>query len=113
MKKTLLAIAAASMIVPTAAQAYDRPHGNYGQYVSKQAHKKNADKKRAQAYYKFRKGERFDRSRATNYRKIDYRQYRDLRAPPRGYEYVRSGDDVLLVAIGSGIIGAVIGGLLF
>jgi Ni/Co efflux regulator RcnB len=34
-----------------------------------------------------------------------------LRAPPRGYHYVRSGNDVVLAAIAGGLITAVIAGL--
>lgn len=37
--------------------------------------------------------------------RVDYRQYRNLRAPPRGYEYIR--DDrgtVLLVGVATGVI---------
>lgn len=60
----------------------------------------------------WRKGERFDRRYAQNYRQIDYRQYRGLRAPPRGYQYYQSGNDAVLVAVASGLIGAVIGGAL-
>jgi len=56
------------------------------------------------------KGERFDRNRAQNYRQIDYRHYRGLRAPPRGYRYYQSGNDAILVGITSGIIGGVIAG---
>lgn len=63
-----------------------------------------------QAYRHWRKGERFDRRYAQNYRQIDYRQYRGLRAPPRGYHYVRSGNDALLVGITSGVIAAVVAG---
>ena len=40
----------------------------------------------------------------------DYNRY-GLRAPPRGYQYVRSGNDVVLAAIASGLITAVIAGL--
>ena len=58
----------------------------------------------------WRKGERFDSRQARNYRQIDYRQYRGLRAPPRGYHYVRSGNDAVLVGITSGIIAAVVAG---
>lgn len=55
------------------------------------------------------KGQRFDRNHATNYRVVNnYRDYR-LSAPPRGYQWVRSGNDAVLIAITSGIIGAVIG----
>ncbi|MBB3989370.1 RcnB family protein [Croceicoccus naphthovorans] len=72
---------------------------NHGKYVSRAAHK-------------WRKGERFDRRYARDYRVVSYRDYRGLRAPPRGYHYVRSGNDVLLVGITSGIIGAVIGNMI-
>lgn len=55
------------------------------------------------------KGQRFDRNHATNYRVVNnYRDYR-LSAPPRGYQWVRSGNDAVLIAITSGIVGAVIG----
>lgn len=40
----------------------------------------------------------------------DYSRY-GLRAPPRGYQYVRSGNDVVLAAIAGGLITAVIAGL--
>ena len=40
----------------------------------------------------------------------DYHRY-GLRAPPHGYHYVRSGDDVVLAAIAGGLITAVIAGL--
>ncbi len=60
----------------------------------------------------WRKGERFDRARARNYRQIDYRQYRGLRAPPRGYRYVQSGNDAVLVGITSGIVAAVLSGVI-
>ncbi|WP_426023551.1 RcnB family protein [Brevundimonas sp. PWP3-1b1] len=40
----------------------------------------------------------------------DYNRY-GLRAPPRGYQYVRSGNDVVLAAVAGGLITAVIAGL--
>ena len=58
----------------------------------------------------WRRGERFDYRRARNYRVItDYRGYR-LRTPPRGYHYVRSGNDAVLVGITSGVIAGIIAG---
>lgn len=58
---------------------------------------------------RWNKGQRFDRRYATNYRVVNnYRDYR-LSAPPRGYQWVRSGNDAVLIAITSGIIGAVVG----
>jgi len=40
----------------------------------------------------------------------DYSRY-GLRRPPQGYQYVRSGNDVVLAAIAGGLITAVIAGL--
>ncbi|WP_340264255.1 RcnB family protein [Sphingobium mellinum] len=61
-------------------------------------------------YRRWAKGQRFDRRYASDYRVIDnYRGYR-LRTPPRGYHWVRSGNDAVLVAITSGIIASVISG---
>lgn len=61
------------------------------------------------------KGQRFDRRYASNYRVVDYRQYRNqqLYAPPRGYEWHQSGNDAVLVSVATGLIGAVLGGVLF
>ncbi len=63
-------------------------------------------------YRRWAKGQRFDRRYANNYRVVDWRQYRGRRlyAPPRGYHWVRSGNDAVLVGITSGLIGAVIAG---
>lgn len=61
----------------------------------------------------WRRGERFDYRQARNYRVInDWRGYRarHLYAPPRGYHWVRSGNDAVLVAVTGGLIGAVLAG---
>lgn len=61
-------------------------------------------------YRSWNRGERFDSRYASNYRVIDnYRDYR-LQAPPYGYQWEQSGNDAVLVALASGLIGAVIGG---
>ena len=39
----------------------------------------------------------------------DYRNYR-LKTPPRGYHWVRDGNDYILVGVSSGIISAIING---
>ena len=58
-------------------------------------------------YNQWKKGDRFDRNRATNYRVInsprDYRLYN----APRGYQWVRSGNDAVLIGITSGIVSAI------
>lgn len=56
------------------------------------------------------KGEKFDQRRASHYQVVDYRQHRGLKAPPRGYHYVRSGNDILLVGITSGVVASILGG---
>lgn len=41
---------------------------------------------------------------------MDYRQHKGLKAPPRGYHYVRSGDDIVLVGITNGVVASIMGG---
>ena len=48
--------------------------------------------------------------RSNQYVVSDYGRY-GLRQPPRGYQYVRSGNDVVLTAVATGLITAVIAGL--
>lgn len=48
--------------------------------------------------------------RTNQYVVTDYYRY-GLQAPPRGYHYVRSGNDVVLAAVAGGLITAVIAGL--
>lgn len=55
------------------------------------------------------KGQRFDRRHATNYRVISNPRAYRLSNAPRGYQWVRSGNDAVLIGVTSGLIGAVIG----
>ncbi|HZU50291.1 MAG TPA: RcnB family protein [Sphingomicrobium sp.] len=55
------------------------------------------------------RGDRFDNRYAVNYRVIDNPGYYNLRPAPYGYRWVQSGNDAVLVAIASGIIGSIIG----
>lgn len=56
----------------------------------------------------WRRGDRLPSAYAHRYRDVDYRAAR-LRAPPRGYHYVRDDrGDVLMVAIATGLIVSVI-----
>jgi Ni/Co efflux regulator RcnB len=48
--------------------------------------------------------------RSNQYVVSDYGRY-GLRQPPRGYQYVRSGNDVVLAAVATGLITAVVAGL--
>jgi Ni/Co efflux regulator RcnB len=65
-------------------------------------------------YRRWAKGQRFDRRYAPNYAVVDYRKYRARRlyAPPRGYHWVRSGNDAVLVGITTGLVAATLAGAL-
>lgn len=96
MKRLLpLALAAASMIaMPVAAQAKDQRPQTHQVQKAKKAPAKSHQKS---AYQRFNQGDRFDRSRAANYRTVNYRTVRGLKAPGRNAIYVRAGNDVLLI----------------
>ncbi|MBJ7442963.1 MAG: RcnB family protein [Sphingobium sp.] len=128
-KKILMALATttlvASPIISSQAQAqgYGQPHRQEqtrtvvkqkpnGRTVVKQktvVRKDVRNNRYATSNHRWAKGQRFDRRQASNYRVINnYRGYR-LNAPPRGYQWVQSGNDAVMIAITSGLIGAVIG----
>jgi Ni/Co efflux regulator RcnB len=137
MKKVILIAAAATMFaVPANAAPGGRDHRARVQKVEKERVAQRTNRSVVQARNVYRqpvqvrnvyrqpvlvkanrghqwsRGQRFDRRYATNYRVIDnYRAY-NLNTPPYGYRYVQSNNDIVLVAIASGIIGAVFGNLL-
>lgn len=55
----------------------------------------------------WRRGEYLPRQYRGNAYGIDYRRYR-LPPPPRGYQYTRVNDDVVLTAIATGLIASVV-----
>jgi Ni/Co efflux regulator RcnB len=115
MKKATAILAALALAIPGTALAQGKGHGqgddrgvghgqadkpvNHGQIVREVAHR-------------FKKGDKFDRRLARDYRVIDYQDYRALRRPPEGYRYVRSGEDILLISIASNLVEEVFTGLL-
>jgi len=108
MKKFILAAAVASMVATPVLAAAPQQHHGRPPVEKKVVVKKKVVVAKPNYRNSWRKGERFDSRQARNYRQIDYRQYRGLKAPPRGYRYVQSGNDAVLVGITSGIIAAVI-----
>ncbi|MES2339040.1 MAG: RcnB family protein [Pseudomonadota bacterium] len=61
----------------------------------------------------WRKGERFNRAQARNYRQVtNWRQYQNRRlyAPQRGQQWVQSGNDAILITVASGVVAAVLAG---
>ena len=107
MKKLIIAaLAASAAIAPIAAAPADAQIRRHDTTV-------RHDAGRNQGFRSWRKGERFDSRQASNYQQInDWRAYRGRRlyAPPRGYHWVRSGNDAVLVAVAGGLIGAVLAG---
>jgi len=106
MKKFFLAAIAATLVASPALAAAPQQHGQHG--PQRPGVQQNHRPAPAVKYKSWRKGERFDSRYARNYHQIDYRRYHRLKAPPRGYRYVQSGNDALLVGITSGVIAAVI-----
>ncbi|WP_288410323.1 RcnB family protein [uncultured Sphingomonas sp.] len=121
MKKLILAAMTASLLAtPMAASAQSRTviKERPGRTIVVEKNRQGQNVRRTVVrqqpvrYANWQRGQRFDRNRAPNYRQIDYHAYRQrgVYAPPRGYQWVQSGNDAVLIAIASGLIGAVIGG---
>jgi Ni/Co efflux regulator RcnB len=70
-------------------------------------HNRFMNQNRFQAH-RWNRGDRFDSRYATNYMVVSNPYAYNLRAAPYGYRWVRSGDDAVLIAITSGIIGAIL-----
>jgi len=117
MKKIALALAGASValtgLVATPASAADfGRHNDRGRYEQVQKRKvvrnRIVIKNRYQQAHRWQRGQRFDRRYAMNYRVISNPGYYHLRQAPYGYRWVQSGNDAVLIAITSGIIGAIL-----
>ncbi len=118
LKKLIQATVATAMIatpmIAASAEAQTRHTTTTVQHRPNGTVVKKTTVTRAPTYRTWRKGQRFDRRYAQNYRVVDYRQYRQRRlyAPPRGYQWVRSGNDAVLIGVTSGIVSAVLSGAL-
>jgi Ni/Co efflux regulator RcnB len=117
MKKIALALAGASValtgLAATPASAADFGRHDRGRYEQVQKRKVvrnrvvfNNNHNRMQTR-RWARGQRFDQRYAVNYRVINNPGYYHLRPAPRGYRWVQSGNDAVLIAITSGIIGAI------
>jgi Ni/Co efflux regulator RcnB len=115
MKKLTLALAGASVALtgiaasPASAADFGRHDRNRYEQVRTRTVVRNrvVNRDRFQAR-RWQRGERFDRRYASNYRVISNPYYYHLRPAPRGYRWVQSGNDAVLIAITSGIIGALV-----
>lgn len=111
MKKLLAILIAGALVLPaTAGIAQDRDRDPPRDSRDRDPPRANGDRDdRARSVHRFKKGERFSRARAANYRRLNYREHRrHLSAPPRGYVWVRAGDDALLVRLSNNLISRVV-----
>jgi Ni/Co efflux regulator RcnB len=122
LSKILLGTAAAASVVAAAAPAsaqsfgYDHGRGRVEQVRTRTVVRQNVARQdvrqnRFQAR-RWNRGERFDSRYASNYRIISNPRAYRLQNAPRGYRWVQSGNDAVLVAIASRLIGAVLGNAL-
>jgi len=120
MKKLIFALAGASVVLsatPAAAQSFGHnDRGRYEQVQKRQVTQRKVvrvtNKSQHMQARKWSRGQRFDSRYAYNYRVINNPRAYHLYNAPRGYRWVQSGNDAILVAITSGIIGAIIGNAL-
>jgi Ni/Co efflux regulator RcnB len=120
MRKFALALAGASVALtglaatPAAAADFGRhDRGTFEQvqnrgFIQNRGFVQNrfADNHRFQGR-NWQRGDRFDSRYAMNYRVIGNPGYYHLRTAPYGYRWVQSGNDAVLVAVASGIIGSI------
>ena len=127
MKKLILGVAAGASVLiaaPASAQTFGRHDDGRGRTEQVQQQRfgnrdagqrnfgqsnfgqRNVQVRQVQTR-RWNQGERFDSRYASNYRIIG-NSYRNRQAP-RGYRWVQSGNDAVLVALASGLIGAIIG----
>jgi Ni/Co efflux regulator RcnB len=117
MKKVILGVAAAASVLAAAAPASAQTFGFRGDRGRVEQVQRNGfasrdfgrrDVRQVQTR-RWNMGDRFDSRYASNYRIIDNPYAYRLRQAPRGYRWVQSGNDAVLVALASGLIGAIIG----
>lgn len=118
MKKLIATAMAITMMMPAAAFAQDRndrnDHNNRDdnkrEVVAAPKEEKAAPKedkaapKEEKKVHKFTKGERFERSKAVSYRRVDHKEHSRLTAPPSGYVWVRAGPDALLARLSNNVV---------
>jgi Ni/Co efflux regulator RcnB len=103
MKKFIIAALAASVIATPVLAAPNFGHDDRGRV--EQRH----DNRGQQFQHRnWRKGERFDRRYAPSYQVISAPRAYHLRPAPRGYHWVRSGNDAVLIGVTTGIIASVL-----
>jgi Ni/Co efflux regulator RcnB len=109
-KLIIAALAASTLATPVMAAPYQHQNNDHRSRVEQRFD--NHHDRRQNQYRRWNRGERFDYRQARNYRVIaNARQYH-LRDAPRGYRWVQSGNDAVLIGITSGIVASVLANVL-
>lgn len=131
MKKFIIAAVAASLITgPVLAAPSNGNHYAQAQRAERQADRRDdrqdarqerredrvearQDRRYAAVQQRhWQRGERFDYRQARNYRVIATPYQYRLREAPRGYRWVQSGEDAVLIGLASGVVAAVLAGVI-
>lgn len=88
----------------------DRPNGTHVTVTKRYSAGRYAPPRGYRADHRWGRGERLPQAYRGRSYVVDYHRY-NLRAPPRGYQYVRVGNDVVLTAIATGVIASVVANL--
>lgn len=112
MGATIIALLTSSAAVARSDRDSDRHQQNHGSKAHQKSERANNGGHRGWGRergrnHRWSRGERMGYGDWRNAEHIDYRRYH-LRQPPRGYEWRRSNDRFVLVAVVSGVILSVI-----
>lgn len=106
-KRLLIAVSALSMLAAPMAQAqaqsrHDGPrHGYHHSQPRFHAPQRIEPQRAGPPRHHLRKGQRVQNWQ--RYQRVDHRRYK-LRAPSRGQQWVRAGNDYLLIAAATGLV---------
>jgi Ni/Co efflux regulator RcnB len=88
-------------------QGWNRDHDRYEQRASRSYRNGRYHAPRGYQARQWHRGDRMPSAYRGRAYVVDHRRY-GLRAPPRGYQYVRSGNDAVLTAVATGVIASVV-----
>jgi Ni/Co efflux regulator RcnB len=113
MKKLIIAaLAASTLATPVLAAPYQHQNNDHRRTEWRSDYRNDRHDQRQMQNRRWSKGERFDYRQARNYRVISNARQYHLRDAPRGYRWVRSGNDAVMIGITSGIVASVLANVL-
>jgi Ni/Co efflux regulator RcnB len=108
MKRLLTSAIALSLLASAGAAAAQPRHDDRHDYRDNHRYEQNRSDRHDNRHHHWARGQRLDRSYYSDRRHyVDYRAHH-LRAPPRGYQWVRADNDYALVALTTGLIASIV-----